>query len=286
MSSSYELYRYTPSLAAAILFTVLFIFITAYHAYQMAQARAWYFTCFVLGGIFQIIGYITRALAHSNTQSVPIYAVQDILILLAPPLYAATIYMTLGRLITLLDAERLSLIPIRWLTAVFVTGDVLSFLLQGAGGGIMSSGSLSGMTTGENVIMGGLAVQLIFFSVFVIVATLFHYRIHQNPTEKSISTCIARSGWRTPNWETTMVGLYIASILILIRSVFRMIEYAGGNDGYLISHEAFSYVFDAMLMFFAMIVISVLHPSKVLGSGKEGKVDKRESVQLQRLYSS
>lgn len=228
---------------------------------------------------------------------------QAILILLAPPLYAATIYMTLGRLITLLDAERLSLVPIRWLTAVFVTGDVLSFLLQGAGktrtlylcpdcinmalgGGIMASGTLSGMTTGENVIMGGLAVQLIFFSVFVIVATLFHYRIHQNPTEKSMSTCISRSGWRNPNWETTMVGLYIASILILIRSVFRMIEYAGGNDGYLMSHEAFSYVFDAMLMFFAMIVISVLHPSKVLGSGKEEKVDKRESVQLQRLYSS
>ncbi|PYH30152.1 RTA1 domain-containing protein [Aspergillus neoniger CBS 115656] len=284
--SSYELYRYTPSLAAAILFIALFIFITAYHAYQMAQARAWYFTCFVLGGIFQVIGYIARALAHNNTQSVPIYAMQAILILLAPPLYAAAIYMTLGRLITLLDAERLSLVPIRWLTAVFVTGDVLSFLLQGAGGGIMASGTLSGMTTGENVIMGGLAVQLIFFSVFVIIATLFHYRIHQNPTEKSMSTCIARSGWRNPNWETTMVGLYIASILILIRSVFRMIEYAGGNDGYLMSHEAFSYVFDAMLMFFAMIVISVLHPSKVLGSGKEVKVDKRESVQLQRLYSS
>lgn len=83
--------------------------------------------------IVQIIGYIARALAHSNTQSVTIYAMQAILILLAPPLYAATIYMTLGRLIAYLDAERLSLIPIRWLTAVFVTGDVLSFLLQGAG---------------------------------------------------------------------------------------------------------------------------------------------------------
>ncbi|OJJ68059.1 hypothetical protein ASPBRDRAFT_160887 [Aspergillus brasiliensis CBS 101740] len=283
--SSYELYRYTPSLAAAILFIALFIFITAYHAYQMAQARAWYFTCFVLGGIFQIIGYIARALAHSNTQSVTIYAMQAILILLAPPLYAATIYMTLGRLIAYLDAERLSLVPIRWLTAVFVTGDVLSFLLQGAGGGIMASGTLSGMTTGENVIMGGLAVQLIFFSVFVIVTTLFHYRIHQNPTEKSMSTCLARSGWRNPNWETAMIGLYIASMLILIRSIFRMIEYAGGNDGYLMSHEAFSYVFDAMLMFFAMVVISVLHPSKVLGSGAGEKVDERESVQLQRLHS-
>lgn len=150
----------------------------------------------------------------------------------------------------------------------------------------MASGTLSGMTTGENVIMGGLAVQLIFFSVFVIVATLFHYRIHQNPTEKSMSTCLARSGWRNPNWETTMIGLYIASMLILIRSIFRMIEYAGGNDGYLMSHEAFSYVFDAMLMFFAMVVISVLHPSKVLGLGAGGKVDERESVQLRRLYTS
>ena len=51
MASSYELYRYTPSLAAAVLFIILFILITVYHAYQMAQARAWYFTCFILGGI-------------------------------------------------------------------------------------------------------------------------------------------------------------------------------------------------------------------------------------------
>ncbi|PYI09287.1 RTA1 domain protein [Aspergillus sclerotiicarbonarius CBS 121057] len=286
MTTSYELYRYTPSLAAAVLFIILFILITAYHVYQMAQARAWYFICFILGGIFQIIGYVARALAHSNTQSVSIYAMQAILILLAPPLYAATIYMTLGRLIAYLDAESLSLVPVRWLTKIFVTGDVLSFLMQGAGGGLMSSGTASGMTTGENVIMGGLAVQLIFFSVFVIVATLFHYRIHQNPTQISRSTSIARSGWRNANWETTMVGLYIASVLILIRSVFRMIEYAGGNDGYIMSHEAFSYIFDAMLMFFAMAVMSVLHPSKVLGSAKEHKAGSRESVQLRRIYSS
>ena len=84
-----------------------------------------------------------------------------------------------------------------------------------------------------------------------------------------------------------MVGLYIASILILIRSVFRMIEYAGGNDGYIMSHEAFSYIFDAMLMFFAMVVMSVLHPSKVLGSArKEHNVGSTESVQLRRIYSS
>lgn len=52
---------------------------------------------------------------------------------MAPPLLAASIYMTLGRLIVRLDAESASVVPVRWLTKVFVVGDVISFLLQCAG---------------------------------------------------------------------------------------------------------------------------------------------------------
>lgn len=55
------------------------------------------------------------------------------MILLAPPLYAASIYMTLGRLIRYLDAEALSIVPIRWLTLIFVIGDVVAFVMQAAG---------------------------------------------------------------------------------------------------------------------------------------------------------
>jgi hypothetical protein len=58
---------------------------------------------------------------------------QTSLILLAPALYAASIYMILRRLILILDAERYSLVPVRWLTKIFVGCDVLSFLAQGAG---------------------------------------------------------------------------------------------------------------------------------------------------------
>jgi hypothetical protein len=63
----------------------------------------------------------------------PVYVVQTLLILLAPGLYAASIYMVLGRLIRLLDAEKLSPIRVNWLTKIFVLGDVLSFVMQGAG---------------------------------------------------------------------------------------------------------------------------------------------------------
>jgi uncharacterized membrane protein YraQ (UPF0718 family) len=58
---------------------------------------------------------------------------QSLLILLAPALFAASIYIILGRIILLVDGERYSPVRQKWLTKVFVTGDVFSFLLQGAG---------------------------------------------------------------------------------------------------------------------------------------------------------
>lgn len=141
----------------------------------------------------------------------------------------------------------------------------------------MASGTLSAMTTGERITIGGLAVQLVFFSVFIVASTIFHYRIRQNPTQES-SKEIPRSSrvQQKTTWEIVMVGLYVASILILIRSIFRLIEYAQGNSGYLISHEAFLYVFDSTLMFFTMVAMSIFHPSKVLSpSTKSGRSTKR-----------
>jgi hypothetical protein len=58
---------------------------------------------------------------------------QSLLLLLAPALFAASIYMVLGRIIRLTDGESHSLIRASWLTKIFVTGDVLSFLAQSGG---------------------------------------------------------------------------------------------------------------------------------------------------------
>ncbi|KAF9886484.1 hypothetical protein FE257_011391 [Aspergillus nanangensis] len=234
---TFKLYRYTPSLAPAVLFLILFIVITAIHLYQVIRMRSWYMLVLVTGGIFQVIGYICRILAHNDTESIPIYSVQTILILLAPPLYAASIYMTLGRLIRYLDAESLSLVATRWLTTIFLVGDIVAFLMQAAGGGIMASGTLSAMHTGETITIVGLAIQLVFFSVFIITSTIFHRRILARPTSKSISD--PKGGWKETSWQTIMVMLYVSSVLILVRSIFRLVEYAQGNDGYLISHEVF-----------------------------------------------
>ena len=58
---------------------------------------------------------------------------QSLLLLVAPALFAASIYMVLGRIILLTDGEKNSLIRQKWLTKIFVAGDVLSFLVQSGG---------------------------------------------------------------------------------------------------------------------------------------------------------
>jgi uncharacterized membrane protein YraQ (UPF0718 family) len=61
------------------------------------------------------------------------YLIQTLFLLLAPALLAASIYMLLGRIILVLQAESHAILGKKWLTKIFVTGDILSFLLQGAG---------------------------------------------------------------------------------------------------------------------------------------------------------
>lgn len=107
---------------------------------------------------------------------------QALLLLVSPALFAASIYMALGRLIEVVGGERHSLISTRWLTKVFVVGDVISFALQGAGGGLMAGRTLKMMKAGQHAVVAGLWVQIVFFSMFVAVTVLFQIRIYREPT--------------------------------------------------------------------------------------------------------
>ncbi|XP_014560824.1 hypothetical protein COCVIDRAFT_88395 [Bipolaris victoriae FI3] len=267
----FKLYRYNPSMAAAVIFTILFLLISGLHLYQMFRTRTWILIPFVIGGFFQFAGYIARTMsaAESPNWTVGAYSASTILLLVAPALYAASVYMMLGRIILVTDGEHRSIIPKRWLTKIFVVGDVISFLMQGAGGGIMASGTISALHTGENIIIGGLVVQILFFGCFMVTSVLWHTRMAKNPTTRILSGSIP--------WEMQLYSLYAASMLILVRSVFRLIEYAQGNNGYLISHEVFLYIFDSTLMWITMAILAWIHPSEITGllKGEKGVAVRR-----------
>ena len=93
------------------------------------------FTDFDLRHLVEAFGYLARYVSARQTPDWEImpYVAQSLLLLLAPAFFAASIYMILGRVIRLLNASSNSLIRPSWLTKIFVTGDVLSFLIQSGG---------------------------------------------------------------------------------------------------------------------------------------------------------
>jgi hypothetical protein len=92
-------------------------------------------TIFKADDTVETIGYVGRAMSSSESPNWTLgpYLIQTMLLLLAPALLAASVYMLLGRIILVLRAESHAMLKKKWLTKVFVTGDVLSFLLQGTG---------------------------------------------------------------------------------------------------------------------------------------------------------
>lgn len=75
-------------------------------------------------------------------------------------------------------------------------------------------------------------------------------------------------------WRKHLIILYSASVLVMIRSIFRVVEYLHGFSGYLLSHEYYLYIFDAVLMLCVMVMFNVVHPSEVVALVEGGKMAK------------
>ncbi|KAF6819278.1 Protein RTA1-like protein 8 [Colletotrichum plurivorum] len=302
--AAFAFYRYEPSQAGAIAFAVLFAITTVLHVLQMYRTKTWYLTALIVGGVCETFGFGARAASASDEPGcwgLGPYIMQNVLILIAPAFMAASIYMILGRIVLLTKGEKHSLIKLRWLTKLFVTGDVISLLMQStgtwhptttqspslpripfrssqsttanqrcSGGGMMAAGEKMAKT-GENMVIFGLFVQLAFFGFFISVAAVFHRRMSNAPTPGTADPAV--------RWRQYLVTLYVTSALIFIRSVFRAAEYIEGNHGVLMRSEAYLYFFDALLMLIVMCWMNWFHPSEI-GLLLRGQIPTKNGFQL------
>lgn len=203
------------------------------------------FVPLMVGIAVEIGGYAARIASRNDLYSIGPYVAQTVMLLVAPALMAATIYMNFGRLLTLLRATQLSIVPARFNTTIFVTGDILSFVLQGAGGGIL--GASDNHQLGSNIVIGGLAIQVFVFGFFVATEVRFLMCARRmSPVAYRISR----------HWKVLNINLFVSSLLILARSIVRLVEFAQGFNGYIMEHEWFIYVFDAVPMF--LVVVSFI----------------------------
>ncbi|KAH8423962.1 uncharacterized protein LDX57_001718 [Aspergillus melleus] len=74
--------------------------------------------------------------------------------------------------------------------------------------------------------------------------------------------------------------LYAVSWLIMLRSVFRVIEYALGQKGYLLANEWPLFVFDAVPMVCTMVIWGYWHPGTI-----QQEVPRAQSLSMGRYRS-
>lgn len=91
-----------------------------------------------------------------------------------------------------------------------------------------------------------------------------------------------------------MLALYVVSILIFVRSIVRVVEYIQGFGGYIMTHEAFLYIFDAVVMWLAVVMMNWIHPSEVAkeirmaksvgrSTGRDGEQEGKDGMRMDNV---
>jgi hypothetical protein len=183
-----------------------------------------------------------------HTSSLALYLIQVLLIVLSPILLAASVYMLLSRIIVAAGGQQQSPIRVKWMSKIFLLGDLSCLQVQSSGVSWLGNAeSPSAIRGARSVVLAGLALQVVFFIFFLAVAAVWQSRVRPLP----LWGLSRESGLPL---GLTLGSLYAVGILMVIRNIYRLTEYAQGDDGYLNSWEWPAYVFDAGLMASVMTI--------------------------------
>ncbi|KAH8922905.1 RTA1-domain-containing protein [Atractiella rhizophila] len=242
-------YGYVPSIYLGIGFTAAFGILTLLHTGFVFYSRRWSLFTITVGGIIEIVGWVSRVLSNNNPYSDGPFIAQTTTLIIGPTLFSAALYLLFGVIIVQLG-EHYSLLKPKLYGLIFIGADFISLVLQGAGGGIAATADDSDTSKmGTNIMEGGIVFQLVATIVFGFLALSFRRKA------KKDDGLPAR---RTPLWYLE-VALAVGTGAIIVRGIYRTVELAQGWDGYLATHEIYI-LFDAVPMVILLLALALAHP--------------------------
>jgi hypothetical protein len=241
------LFHYIPSLGAAIAGLAVYAIFTLYltiRIYISKSPKFLYILAFTAP--MEVIGFAVRILCHHFTD-LGRYIGMTLFLLLAPNALALVNYKAVGEIIRLSNVETNRFyLKTKFVTWFFFSSDIFSFVLQGAGGGLQSTGPRLN-SIGVAITPVGLSLQLFFFACFAGITVYIHrnpayqYHVEGEPNAK----------------RKLIICLYITIALLYIRSIYRVAEYGTGYGGPIARLEWAFYVFDTIVIAISFVVYCV-----------------------------
>lgn len=257
-----QLFRYTPTLALSALAVAIYALLLILHVYRYYAHRLVAFSVLlIITTVFEIIGYAFRLQSSpppvGNPYKVINFIIQYFFIVVAPVFLSAGIYTTLTSLIALMG-QNLSPLGLsrKTIIAIFVTCDVVATIVQVAGAALIGSAESNrkSPTTANNILLAGLAFQVFSFLIFLILLAIFILN--------SRKAAVSRGEGGMMRFTAAVVG---SSLLVYLRTIFRLAETAEGVMGYASSHEAFFGALEFAPIVLAVGILGWWHPGRLVG---------------------
>ncbi|GJJ75464.1 hypothetical protein EMPS_07822 [Entomortierella parvispora] len=272
--------KYKPSLAGNVILGTIYTVQAFLFFFYIYRGKNKWALCLPIGALASAIGYFCRPSMDPLNLKLSLYIAQQALVVISPSTFLAFNYMLYGRFIIAIDPEfgmdkaqskteksRYSFIPPRIVGRTFVWSDVITFFIQMTAGGLQAAGGSKNQSLanlGNNMFLVGVSAQGVSYCLFTALLTVALKRL----IRERQTTGVARQnrGCLGLDRNTTLivVGFYMSSLFIIVRSVYRIVEFAQGYAGQLISKEIYMFLLDAVPLVLAIGVWAVNWPTPLL----------------------
>lgn len=267
-------FGYSPNLpltyVSMVLFGLLFLGLCA--RVFLSHSRM-FLLLLPLTSLLQVVGYALRY-ECANNPSMGLFTAMSIFLLLCANVIALVNYKTVREVIIYSGVETRFVVIGPRFAKIFFEFNIIASILQGVGGGIQSDPD--NRVIGSHLTIAGSCIQLVTLICFLIAARYvhrsddYHFHVHGKDPKRKLFTVI-----------------YITTLLLCVRLVYRIASSAVGAQGAIATHEWTYYVFDALMIVLCLFFHLVLfignylpHVNEVIDEENYGKEISSEQIQL------
>jgi hypothetical protein len=278
MYASRSLYPYDPNKPLPIIFAAI-IFVLGLILFYRSWRHKWYHFLYAMAFASLVWqgGFIARSVSVFQPNNIPVFLTQYVMIFAGPPLFAASEYFILGRLLSYLPYHA-PLHPDRVLSTFLILGAVVEAL--GTSGIAAIAAPNIGPAARTSAIARAGAALILQFSIEVLFFSMVFI------TEWRCQ----RAGRCPHNVRIVCRVLYLTSLMMMLRCGMRIAEsfegigcdpQAPGYDGYCGSvqtKEWYLWVFEAGNIALFVTILAVWHPSSYLPADSRQYLDPTDST--------